>query len=143
MPNLRSKRELIARYLGVGVDRIWVDPNAMDEVLDIDTREDVRILLRRGVVKVKPVKGQKHVVRKKKRGYGSKKGKKTARAPKKRLWMERVRAQRKLLRYLRDKGLIKSSEYRELYMKVKGGMFRSKSHLLDYIKENIWRVRGE
>ncbi len=143
MPNLRSKRELIARYLGVGVDRVWIDPENAEEVLDIDTREDVRILLRRGIVKVKPVKGQKHVVEKKKRGYGSKKGKKTARAPRKRLWIERVRAQRKLLRYLRDKGLITRREYRTLYMRVKGGMFRSKAHLLEYIKEHIWRVRGE
>lgn len=139
MVNIRNKRRLIARYLGVGVERVWIDPEAVDEVMDVDTREDVLILLRRGVVKVKKIKGQKHEVKERKRGPGSRKGPKTSRMSKKELWMQRVRAQRKLLRYLRDKGLITSKQYRMLYMRVKGGMFRSKAHLLDYIKENIWR----
>lgn len=139
MVNVRNKRMLIARYLGVGVERIWIDPEAVDEVMDIDTREDVKILLRRGIIKVKKVKGQKHEVRKKKRGPGSRKGPKTSRMSKKERWMQRVRAQRKLLRYLRDKGLITRKQYRMLYMRVKGGMFRSKAHLLEYLKENVWR----
>ena len=139
MVNVKNKRRLIARYLGVGVDRVWIDPEAVDEVMDIDTREDVVILLRRGVIKVKKVKGQKHEVRKRKRGPGSRKGPMTSRMSRKEKWMQKVRAQRKLLRYLRDKGYLTRKQYRMLYMRVKGGMFRSKAHLLDYIKENIWR----
>ena len=139
MVNVKNKRRLIARYLGVGVDRVWIDPEAVDEVMDIDTREDVVILLRRGVVKVKKIKGQKHEVKKKRRGPGSRKGPMTSRMSKKEKWMQRVRAQRRLLRYLRDKGYLTRKQYRILYMRVKGGMFRSKAHLLDYIKENIWR----
>ncbi len=139
MVNVKNKRRLIARYLGVGVDRVWIDPEAVDEVMDIDTREDVLILLRRGVIKVKKVKGQKHEVRKRKRGPGSRKGPMTSRMSRKEKWMQKVRAQRKLLRYLRDKGYLTRKQYRMLYMRVKGGMFRSKAHLLDYIKENIWR----
>ncbi|HIE36954.1 TPA: 50S ribosomal protein L19e [Candidatus Geothermarchaeota archaeon] len=139
MVNVKNKRRLIARYLGVGIDRVWIDPEAVDEVMDIDTREDVMILIRRGIVKVKNISGQQHRIRKRKRGPGSRKGPKTSRMSKKELWMQRVRAQRKFLRYLRDKGLLTRKQYRLLYRRVKGGMFRSKAHLLDYIKETIWR----
>lgn len=139
MVNIKNKRRLIARYLGVGIERVWIDPEAIDEVMDIDTREDIMILIRRGVVKVKNISGQKHKIRKRKRGPGSRKGPKTSRISKKELWMQRVRAQRKFLRYLRDKGLLTRHQYRVLYRRVKGGMFRSKAHLLDYIKDTIWR----
>ena len=137
MVNVGLKRRLVARMLDIGIDRVWIDPEYLDEVADVDTREDVRVLIRKGYIKILPVKGQaihKHI---KKRGPGSKKGKKTARMPRKRLWIARVRAQRKFLRELRDKGKITKNQYRNLYMLVKGGMFRSKAHLKTYIKQRI------
>jgi len=137
MVNLASKRALIARALGVGKDRVWIDPEHIEEVMDIDTREDVRRLLKQGVIKVKPVKGQTIRERKKRRGPGSRKGAKYSRISKKRLWIMRVRAQRKFLRMLRDKGVLTRSQYRKLYMMVKGGMFRSKAHLREYIRQHV------
>jgi len=138
MVNIANKRRLAARVLGVGVDRIWIDPDHLDEVMDVDTREDIKILYRRGIIKVLPVKGQVHRVRKRKRGPGSRKGKKTAIISRKRLWIMRVRAQRRLLRSLRDKEKLSRKDYRYLYRLVKGGMFRSKAHLLEYIKKHVW-----
>ncbi len=137
MVNIALKRRLIARTLGVGIDRVWIDPEHLDEVMDIDTREDIKILLRRGVIKIKPIKGQTIREPRKRRGPGSRKGPKTARLSKKEAWMMRVRAQRKFLRMLRDKGIITRKQYRKLYMMVKGGMFRSKAHLREYIKTHI------
>jgi len=138
MVNLNLKRRLVARMLGVGVDRVWFDPEAIEDLEGIDTRDDVRKLLKQGVIKILPVKGQTRRKKKKRRGPGSRKGKKTARLSKKERWMVRVRAQRKLLRKLRDQGKLTKSEYRRLYMLVKGGMFRSRAHLLEYIKTKIW-----
>jgi len=138
MVNLNLKRRLVARMLGVGVDRVWFDPEAIEDLEGIDTRDDVRKLLKQGVIKILPVKGQTRRKKKKRRGPGSRKGKKTARLSKKERWMMRVRAQRKLLRKLRDQGKLTKSEYRRLYMLVKGGMFRSRAHLLEYIKTKIW-----
>ena len=137
MVNVGLKRRLAARMLDVGIDRVWVDPDYLDEVADVDTREDVKVLIRKGYIKILPVKGQVIHKRVKKRGPGSKKGKKTARMPRKRLWIVRVRAQRKFLRELRDKGKITKNQYRKLYMLVKGGMFRSKTHLKTYIKQRF------
>ena len=138
MVNLNLKRRLVARMLGVGVDRVWFDSEAIEDLEGIDTRDDVRKLLKQGVIKILPVKGQTRRKKKKRRGPGSRKGKKTARLSKKERWIVRVRAQRKLLRKLRDQGKLTKPEYRRLYMLVKGGMFRSRAHLLEYIKTKIW-----
>jgi len=137
MVNLNLKRRLVARLLKVGVDRVWFDPDSLEEIEGIDTREDARDLIKKGVIKILPVKGQVVRRRKRKRGPGSRKGKKTARLSKKERWMMKVRAQRRLLRELRDKGRITKTQYRKLYMLVKGGMFRSKAHLLEYIKSKV------
>ena len=44
--------------------------------------------------------------------------------------MRRIRAQRALLRQLRDEKKIPRGVYREFYRRAKGGMFRSRAHLL-------------
>jgi hypothetical protein len=70
------------------------------------------------------------------RGFGSRKGTRNARMPEKRSWMETVRPLRKLLRDLRDNGQITRTSYSKIYMRIKGGAFRNKSHLMLYLKEN-------
>ncbi len=134
MVNLRLKRKLAARTLGVGTDRVWFDPEQLDELEGIDTREDIKVLVDRKIIKVLKRKGQSKREGRTKKGPGSRKGKKTARLSRKERWMLRVRAQRKTLRQLREESVISASQYRRLYGKVKGGMFRSKAHLNDYIK---------
>ena len=44
--------------------------------------------------------------------------------------MRRIRAQRDLLRELRSTKKIPPAVYREFYRRAKGGMFRSRAHLL-------------
>jgi large subunit ribosomal protein L19e len=44
--------------------------------------------------------------------------------------MRRIRAQRNLLRELRDSKKIPPAVYREFYRRAKGGMFRSRAHLI-------------
>ena len=70
------------------------------------------------------------------KGDGSRKGTAKARTPPKRDWINKVRLQRKFLTELKIKGLISSHTYRELYLKVKGGFFRTRNHLKYYIDEN-------
>ena len=142
MVNLRLKKKLVARAFGVGVDRVWFDPENLDEIEGIETREDARRLVREGLIKILQVRGQTIREKRKRRGPGSRKGSKKARMPKKRLWIMRIRAQRKLLRELRDKGIINRSQYRKLYLMAKGGAFRSKVHLLEFVKTRLLS-RGE
>jgi len=139
------QKRLAAEIYGVGEDRVWIDPSKLDEVSKALTKEDIRALVERGVIKIKPIKGQSrfwarinHLQKKKgrRRGYGSRKGTKTARMNSKLLWILRIRAIRKLLRILKRKGLIDKKIYRKVYLMAKGGMFRSRSHVIYWLKEN-------
>ncbi|NPB02729.1 MAG: 50S ribosomal protein L19e [Methanopyri archaeon] len=147
--NLRSQRRMAADILKCGVHRVWIDPERMDEVARAQTKDDIRRLIKEGVIRKKPIKGQsrvrarkRHEQRKKgrQRGPGRRKGAKGARMPRKRQWIQRIRAIRRELRRLRDEGKIDRSTYRKLYMMAKGGYFRDRSHLLMYIEEHdLWK----
>src|SRR3989344_3795937 len=71
----------------------------------------------------------------KQKGPGSRKGKKTARTHSKRRWINKIRLQRGYIKSLRDSQKIISADYHELYMKSKGGFFRSLRHLKLYVEE--------
>ncbi len=144
--DLRLQRRLAAQILDCGVNRVWIDPNALDEVAAAATKDDVRELIEKGLIKRKPVQGvsrariNKRRAQKRKgrrRGHGRRKGKKTARLSRKRAWILRVRALRKRLRELKEQNVIDRRTYRILYRKVKGGEFRSVSHLNAYIESML------
>jgi len=142
---LRSQRRLASEILKVGIHRVWIDPEYVDEVSMAVRREDIRRLIKDGIIRALPEKGTStsrakklHEQKKKgrRRGHGSRKGRKTARMPRKESWMNRIRAIRRKLRELRDKRIINRRVYRMLYMKAKGGTFGSIRHLLHYIEEH-------
>jgi len=135
---------LAAEILGVGESRIWIDPRRLSEVTEAVSKDDVRKLIKEGVIKVEQKKGNsrarwkvRHEQRKKgrRRGYGKRKGKATARQDPKEAWMHRIRKIRRYLKYLRDHEVIDRRTYRELYLKAKGGMFDSLSNLKMYMRE--------
>jgi len=143
--NLKSKKRIAAQVLGCSPKRVIFNPERLDEIKEALTREDIRALIRdRAIIKkpkrsissfrIKKIKKQKSKGRRK--GHGSRKGKKTARLPKKQAWMNRVRNQRALLKRLKEKNLISKKAFRDLYLKVKGGFFRSRAHLLMHIKDS-------
>jgi large subunit ribosomal protein L19e len=95
----------------------------------------MKIKPKRGSSKVRHRKKLKQKRKGRRSGEGSRKGKKTSRFPRKKEWMLTVRIQRGFIKKLRDKKLIDSATYRNLYRKAKGGFFRSKRHIKLYIGE--------
>jgi len=75
------------------------------------------------------------------RGPGTRKGKKYSVVSRKETWMARIRALRKRLRSLRERRLITVNNYRTLYSKAKGGEFRNIAELERYITEKNLRRR--
>ncbi len=139
MPDLANQRRLAAALLKCGEGRVWIDPASQEELADAVTRSDLRSAIKAGVIRRKPVKGTSRVrarrhaleVRKGRHsGPGSRRGTPTARVTKKERWMRRIRAQRDALRELRAAKRITPAVYREFYRRAKGGMFRSRAHLL-------------
>lgn len=143
MPDLTNQRRLAAKILKCGLGRVWVDPSSQEELADAVTRADIRSAIKAGVIRRKAVQGTSrvrarlHAIEVKKgrhSGDGSRRGTPFARSTKKERWMRRIRAQRDLLKELRDAERIPRSVYREFYRRAKGGMFRSRAHLVLNLK---------
>jgi large subunit ribosomal protein L19e len=139
MPDLSNQRRLAASLLKCGEGRVWIDPASQEELADAVTRADVRSAIKSGVIRRNPLVGtsraraRRHAAEVKKgrhSGPGSRRGTPESRLPKKDRWMRRIRAQRNLLRELRASKKIAPAVYREFYRRAKGGMFRSRAHLL-------------
>lgn len=148
--NLKNQRRLAAAVLDVGVNRIYIDPEGADLVEAAITRQEIRKLIKDGVIKAAPVNttsrgrardrmAQKKAKRRK--GPGSRKGPKFSVIPRKTRWMGRIRSQRRRLKRLRERRIITVNTYRNLYRKAKGGSFRSVAELERYITENDLRRR--
>jgi large subunit ribosomal protein L19e len=139
MPDLSNQRRMAAAILKCGEGRVWIDPASQEELADAVTRGDIRSAIKSGVIRAKPVRGTSRVrarrlMRERAKGRhagpGSRRGSPYARVSKKERWMRRIRAQRSLLRELRAAEKIPARAYREFYRRAKGGMFRSRAHLL-------------
>jgi len=141
--NIRKKRELIARILNIGANRVRFEPDKLDDVADSITRENLRALIKSGTIwTVKPkgtsrARAQSKIAIRKKHGMGpgSKKGKRTARTGKKELYVIKVRSMRYYLKVLKDRNDINREMYWLLYKKVNGGQVRTMSHLRDLVKQ--------
>ena len=138
------QKRLAAGILGCSQKRIRLDPERLAEIKEAITKVDIRGLINDKAISKKPVKGisrarariqksQKRSGRRK--GYGSRKGKANARVSYKSVWTNQIRAQRGLLKKMKEKGMITKKVYRGLYEKAKGGFFRSRKHLKLYIEE--------
>jgi large subunit ribosomal protein L19e len=151
MTNLSSQRRLAAEILKIGQNRVWIDPERMDEVDTAITREEVKKLIHEKAIVSLPEKGvsrsRAKIVRRKKRigrrlGPGSRTGSSHAQVSKKEAWMSRIRSQRKKLRELKASRVITESTYRKVYMIAGSGRFESVADLERYLKANdLWRKR--
>ena len=142
---LKLQKRLASVVLKCSPKRIVFDTSSLEEIKKSIRKADIRNLVSEGIINKSPAKGvsrgraryhQVQVSKGRRRGHGSRKGKKSARLNSKGIWINKIRAQRAVLRYLQEKDQISTSIFRELYLKSKGGFFRSKRHLLLYIKEH-------
>jgi len=145
MANLAKQKRIAAQVLKVGEGRIWIDPEATEDITEAITRDDIRGLIEEGIIKKKQKKGvsrgraRERAMKKvlgRRKGHGSRKGAKGVRRGKKTQWITKIRALRRRLKELRDEGYVDRTTYRKLYNKAKGGELRSIAHLNDFIKAN-------
>ncbi len=141
---LTSQKRIAAQLLKCSEDRVYFDPEHLEEIKEAITKQDMRELINANIVQKKPIRGvsraraNKKLLQKRKgrqQGPGSRKGKKTARLSGKDQWMARVRAQRKFLKELKIKKIISVDVFRDLYRKSKGGFFRSVRHIKYYLND--------
>ena len=133
---------MAADILKCGKNRVWVNPDRIEEVQDCITRNDVRNAVDSGIIKAKVkngtskgriryVAGQK--ASGKRNGPGSRKGTAKARVPKKRAWIIVIRPIRDELKQLRARGKISPSVYRLYYRRARGGLYTSRRNLKQHM----------
>lgn len=135
-------KRLAADILGVGVSRVRISPEAMDRLEEVVTKDDVRALIDQGLIWAEHEKGvsrgrwrERHIkkVKGRRRGHGSRKGKRTDEED---VWRNKARALRRFLNTLKREGKLDAKTWRQLYVMVKGNYFRDLRHLKTYINEH-------
>ncbi len=143
MPDLSNQRRLAAALLKCGEGRVFLDPASQEDLADAVTRADIRGAIKAGVIRRKAIIGTSRararryaaeIAKGRHQGPGSRKGTPSSRLPRKSRWIRRIRAQRALLVTLRTDKKIPPAVYRTFYRRAKGGMFRSRAHLLQNLK---------
>lgn len=142
---LKTQKRLAAQLMKCSEKKVQFDNDRLQDIKESITKADIRGLIEDGAISKKKKRGvsrvraRKILVQKRKgrqKGAASRQGKRTARLPRKKEWMNAIRAQRELLKALREKQAITNRVYQALYMKCKGGFFRSRRHIKLYIKEH-------
>ncbi|MDR1404320.1 MAG: 50S ribosomal protein L19e [Candidatus Methanoplasma sp.] len=140
--DLRNQRRMAAEALKCGENRVWMNPDRLEDVEDCITRSDIRIAIGSGLIKAKPKqgtsKGRKRYAAEqrasgKRKGPGSRKGTANARVPDKRRWIAIIRPIRDELKTLRAEGKIPPSVYRLYYRRAKGGVYKSRRNLRQHM----------
>jgi len=134
------QKRLAARILKVGESRAWLDPKQKKDIEAAITAADVRKMIQKGYIKRLPaqLRMPRGIEREErgKRGRGSKRGAKYSIVPSKRKWISAVRPLRRMLKELKESKQIDNPTFKHLYKLVKGGTFRSRSHLRIYLEQH-------
>ena len=149
--SLRSQRRIASQIMKVGSNRVWINPERLEDVEVAITREEIRKLIHEGAIQAAPEKGvsrvRARVLHEKKkdrlrRGPGTRKGSRGATITRKEAWMQRIRALRKTLRKWKTNRVLTEGAYRQLYVSAGSGVFSSIADMERYAKAHgLWRKR--
>jgi len=141
---VNNQKRLAAQILKCSRKKIRFDPDSLSDIKEAITKADIRGLIKDKIIRKVPARGvsrgraRKRLVQRRKgkqKGAGSRKGSRGARLPRKREWINKIRAQRELIRELKEKKIIDNQVYQDIYSRSKGGFFRSRRHIKLYLEE--------
>ncbi len=140
---LNKIRRMAAGILKVGKTKIVFSEKDQDKIAESMTKEDVRQLIKDGIVKKRKDQHQSRARARKlkekktkgrRRGKGKRKGTTKTRTQKKKTWMKNVRAQRKKLKELKTEVKMEKGQYSKIYRMIKGNYFKGKKYVEAMVK---------
>ncbi|MBI3334624.1 hypothetical protein HYZ97_04000 [Candidatus Pacearchaeota archaeon] len=128
---LDKKKNLAARTLSVGKERIVFNTQRLNEIKEAITKQDIRDLVTAGAITLREINGRRTVVRRKnRRRAGS--IRKPARKGK-RAYVILTRKLRRFIRELLDQNKLTKENYVTLRKQIRMHTFKSKAHLKEHI----------
>jgi large subunit ribosomal protein L19e len=131
--NLAKKKELAAKVLGVGKNRILFVEGHLPEIKEAITRMDIADLHKSGAIQIKEVNGRKKIVGRKHRRRTGKIKKKVSN--RKQEYVIITRKLRGFVRGLVRTGAIDKKQNREIRKQIRSRKFKSKRHLKESLEE--------
>ena len=131
--DLKTKKQLAARVLGVGTDRVMFDVTRLEEIKEALTRQDIKDLIKSRAIMKKEIGGRRKVERRKTRRREGKIKKKVN--IRKRKYVLLTRKLRKTIKDLKKAGTLSKEKYLKLKKEIKSKMFRSRAHLMEAVKQ--------
>ena len=98
---LTNQKRLAAKILGCGENRVWVNPDYIDEIASSVQADDIREFIEEGLIRAKAIKGTSRVRARQRleqrrkgrqKGQGKRMGTANARNPRKNRWMRTIRS---------------------------------------------------
>ena len=130
---LTNKKELAAKVLGVGKNKIVFSQNNLNEIKEAITRQDIIDLKNAGIISIREEKGRRtKEKRKRKRGQGKRRRKVKQ---DKRDYIIMTRKLRTFSKFLLKTGKIDLEKYREIRKMIRAKRFKSKRHLEESLNE--------
>lgn len=139
MKTLRLQKRMAAYLLGVGINKVWIDPDRTSEVKEAITKADIATLIKDKIIKKKPTLGVKRragraKTSRKKKGYARGFGRKRqVVAERKTEYMHRIRKLRRYINMLKESGAIDSRQSKKLKRIAKSGIIKSKKEIRERI----------
>lgn len=129
--NLNKKKELAKRTFNVGEERIVFVESRLKDIKEAITKQDMRDLRQDKAIVIKEKKGRKKVIRKRGRSTGNIRKKMKKR---KKDYVVLTRKLRKYVLEMKNQGKISKEEVDDIRKKIRNKIFRSKSHLKEYLE---------
>ena len=130
---LAKKKELAAKVLKVGKNRIVFVEEHLSEIKEAITRMDIADLHKSGAIQIKEIGGRKKIVKRKNRRRTGKIKKKVN--TRKAEYVIITRKLRTFVRGLIRAGKIDKEKNREIRKQIRARKFRSKRHLKESLEE--------